>query len=140
MTLLGSLWLILVAALLGYAFLLGLLRRVNEWYYVSRLQGKLQHPLPPGHLGWPLLGNMPTFLRAFKSNPDSYIYDLVSRSLFSSTHMHLQVARNYYYYYCIFQDHLLFIILSFYYKNVCYSSKFVVEHEFVCNTDKLPWI
>ncbi|KAL2668956.1 hypothetical protein AAZV13_01G159700 [Glycine max] len=80
MTLLGSLWLILVAALLGYAFLLGLLRRVNEWYYVSRLQGKLQHPLPPGHLGWPLLGNMPTFLRAFKSNPDSFIYDLVSRT------------------------------------------------------------
>nr|KYP67048.1 Ent-kaurenoic acid oxidase 1 [Cajanus cajan] len=43
-----SSWLVLVAALLGgYAFVFGFVRRVNEWYYVSRL-GKMQHPLPPG--------------------------------------------------------------------------------------------
>ncbi|KAL9327537.1 hypothetical protein ACSQ67_002540 [Phaseolus vulgaris] len=74
-----SLWFILVAALLGYAFVFGFLWRVNEWYYVSRLGRKIQHTLPPGHLGWPFLGNMLTFFRAFKSDPDSFINDLVSR-------------------------------------------------------------
>lgn len=74
-----SLCFILVAALLGgYAFVFEFLRRVNEWYYVGRL-GKMQHPLPPGDLGWPFLGNMLTFLKAFKSDPDSFIYDLFSR-------------------------------------------------------------
>jgi len=77
---LDSQWFILVASLLGgYAFVFGFLRRLNEWYYVSRL-GKLQHyPLPPGDMGWPFLGNMPTFLKAFKSDPESFINNLVSR-------------------------------------------------------------
>ncbi|KAK7367678.1 hypothetical protein VNO80_09696 [Phaseolus coccineus] len=79
MVFLHSLWLILVAALLGYAFVFGFLWKVNEWYYVSRLGRKMQHTLPPGHLGWPFLGNMLTFFRAFKSDPDSFICDLVSR-------------------------------------------------------------
>ncbi|CAJ1929061.1 unnamed protein product [Sphenostylis stenocarpa] len=80
MVLQHSLWLILVAALLGgYAFVFGFLRRVNEWYYVSRLGRNMQHPLPPGHLGWPFFGNMLTFFKAFKSDPDSFIYDLVFR-------------------------------------------------------------
>jgi len=75
---LDSQWFILVAALLGgYAFVFGFLRRLNEWYYVGRL-GTLQN-LPPGDLGWPFLGNMPTFLKAFKSDPDSFINNLVSR-------------------------------------------------------------
>ncbi|XP_061345101.1 beta-amyrin 11-oxidase-like [Gastrolobium bilobum] len=79
MVLLDSLWFIVVASLLGgYAFVFGILRRVNEWYYVGRV-GKTQYPLPPGDLGWPFLGNMHTFLKAFKSDPDSFIYDLVSR-------------------------------------------------------------
>ncbi|KAL2348255.1 hypothetical protein Fmac_002255 [Flemingia macrophylla] len=79
MVFLDSSWLILVAALLGgYAFVFGVVRRVNEWYYVSWLR-KMTHPLPPGDMGWPFLGNIPTFLKAFKSDPDSFIYDLVSR-------------------------------------------------------------
>ncbi|KAK2372430.1 ent-kaurenoic acid oxidase [Trifolium repens] len=77
MMLLDSQWFILVAAMLGgYAFVFGFIRRLNEWYYVSRL-GKL--PLPPGDMGWPFLGNMPTFLKAFKSDPDSFINNLISR-------------------------------------------------------------
>lgn len=74
-----SQWLILVAALLGgYAFVFGFLRRLNEWYYVGRL-GKSQN-LPPGDMGWPFLGSMSTFLKAFKSaDPDSFINNLVSR-------------------------------------------------------------
>ncbi|KAI4327253.1 hypothetical protein L6164_019737 [Bauhinia variegata] len=75
MGLIDSLLLILAAS---YAFVFGFLRRVNEWYYVGRL-GNTKYPLPPGDLGWPLLGNMITFLRAFKSDPDSFIYSLVSR-------------------------------------------------------------
>ncbi|XP_045807521.1 beta-amyrin 11-oxidase-like [Trifolium pratense] len=79
MVLLDSQWFILVVALLGgYAFVFGFIRRLNEWYYVSRL-GKLPLPLPPGDMGWPFLGNMPTFLKAFKSDPDSFINNLVSR-------------------------------------------------------------
>ncbi|XP_047151617.1 beta-amyrin 11-oxidase-like [Vigna umbellata] len=80
MMFLHSLWFILFAALLGgYAFVFGFLWRVNEWYYVSRVGRNMQHPLPPGHLGWPFLGNMLTFFKAFKSDPDFFIYDLVFR-------------------------------------------------------------
>ncbi|KAJ1414598.1 Cytochrome P450 [Sesbania bispinosa] len=89
-----SLWLILVGALLGgYAFVFGFLRRVNEWYYVGfrvQLQGKknnMQYPLPPGDLGWPFLGNMFTFLKAFKSDPDSFINNLVSRTGMYRSHL-----------------------------------------------------
>lgn len=82
MVLLYSVWFILVAAVLGgYAFVFGFLRRVNDWYYVWRV-GRTQYPLPPGDMGWPFLGNLHTFLKAFKSDPDSFIHDLVSRSLF----------------------------------------------------------
>jgi len=41
------LWLILAVVLGGYVFVLGFLKRFNEWYYVGRL-GKTQYPLPPG--------------------------------------------------------------------------------------------
>lgn len=78
MVLLDSQWFILVAALLGgYAFVFGFLRRLNEWYYVGRL-GKSQN-LPPGDMGWPFFGNMPTFAKYAKSDPDSLIYNLISR-------------------------------------------------------------
>ncbi|KAK2453534.1 beta-amyrin 11-oxidase [Trifolium repens] len=41
---------------------------------------KKQYPLPPGHLGWPLIGNMLAFIKDFKSgHPDSFINNLISR-------------------------------------------------------------
>ncbi|GAU20410.1 hypothetical protein TSUD_12280 [Trifolium subterraneum] len=41
---------------------------------------KKQYPLPPGHLGWPLIGNMLAFINDFKSgHPDSFINNLISR-------------------------------------------------------------
>lgn len=53
-------------------------RRFNSWWYEPTLKGK--PPLPPGDMGWPLLGNMLSFLRNFKStNPEAFISSFVSR-------------------------------------------------------------
>eukprot|EP00252_Welwitschia_mirabilis_P025591 TRINITY_DN806_c0_g1_i1.p1 TRINITY_DN806_c0_g1~~TRINITY_DN806_c0_g1_i1.p1 ORF type:complete len:405 (+),score=58.17 TRINITY_DN806_c0_g1_i1:38-1252(+) len=54
-------------------------KRLNSWWYKPLIsEGK--PPLPPGDLGWPFIGNMLTFLRAFKSgNPDDFILSFVSR-------------------------------------------------------------
>ncbi|KAI4327251.1 hypothetical protein L6164_019735 [Bauhinia variegata] len=62
------------ATVLGaYLFVFKLLRNVNGWYYHVKL-GKKQQPLPPGDMGWPLVG------KAFKSeDPDSFINKLISR-------------------------------------------------------------
>lgn len=52
---------------------------VNCWYYERKL-GKKRANLPPGDLGWPFIGNMWSFLRAFKSsNPDSFISTFITR-------------------------------------------------------------
>ncbi|KAJ7955172.1 Cytochrome P450 family ent-kaurenoic acid oxidase [Quillaja saponaria] len=72
----------LVALLGGYVFVFGFVRRFNEWYYIGLFKqlGKNEYPLPPGDLGWPLIGNLFTFIKAFRSKgPDSIIYNLVSR-------------------------------------------------------------
>ncbi|KAL3499856.1 hypothetical protein ACH5RR_038949 [Cinchona calisaya] len=67
------------AVVVGAFLLYNLLRSVNEWIYVSRL-GAMKNTLPPGDLGWPLIGNMFSFFRAFKSgNPDSFIGSFTSR-------------------------------------------------------------
>lgn len=72
---------LVLAALLGtYVFLFGFLKKINEWRYVSRLGEKKQY-LPPGDMGWPIFGNMWSFLKAFRSkDPDTFIYNLVKRS------------------------------------------------------------
>ncbi|XVF52397.1 hypothetical protein PTKIN_Ptkin05aG0015000 [Pterospermum kingtungense] len=41
---------------------------------------QMNSPLPPGDMGWPLIGNMLSFVRAFKSqNPESFINNLKKR-------------------------------------------------------------
>ncbi|XVF52396.1 hypothetical protein PTKIN_Ptkin05aG0014900 [Pterospermum kingtungense] len=41
---------------------------------------KMNRSLPPGDMGWPLIGNMLSFVRAFKSqNPESFINNLKQR-------------------------------------------------------------
>nr|ASB17943.1 cytochrome P450 CYP88A85 [Polygala tenuifolia] len=76
---LKSICFLLAAALLGgYAFVFGLLKKLHEWYHVAKV-GMTKYPLPPGDMGWPVLGNIPTFIRKFKSDPDSFIFDLVAR-------------------------------------------------------------
>jgi hypothetical protein len=43
---------------------------------------ELSFNIPPGHLGWPLIGNMLAFIKDFKSgHPDSFINNLISRFL-----------------------------------------------------------
>ncbi|XVF13580.1 hypothetical protein REPUB_Repub08aG0219500 [Reevesia pubescens] len=75
-----ELLLLILAVLVGaYVFLFGLLKKINEWYYVIRL-GKKYNSLPPGHMGWPLIGNTFSFYRDFRSqNPDAFINNLVNR-------------------------------------------------------------
>lgn len=53
--------------------------RINDWYYVSKL-GEKQNLLHPGDMGWPIIGNMLSFVKAFKSqDPESFINDLIKR-------------------------------------------------------------
>ncbi|XP_021294327.1 ent-kaurenoic acid oxidase 1-like [Herrania umbratica] len=75
----GSMWMVLLAILVGLVSVKWVLERVNWWLYESQL-GDKQYSLPPGDLGWPFIGNMWSFLRAFKSDdPDSFIRSFVSR-------------------------------------------------------------
>ncbi|XP_077234326.1 ent-kaurenoic acid oxidase 2-like [Tasmannia lanceolata] len=75
----GSFLLFFSVAIGGFGALYGLLKRVNVWLYESGL-GEKRYSLPPGDLGWPLVGNMWAFLRAFKSGqPDSFISSFVNR-------------------------------------------------------------
>lgn len=76
----GSMWTVAFLAILAaFAFLKWVLERVNPWVYETRL-GDERYSLPPGDLGWPFIGNMWSFLRAFRSDdPDSFIASFVSR-------------------------------------------------------------
>ncbi|XVF51938.1 hypothetical protein PTKIN_Ptkin04bG0224200 [Pterospermum kingtungense] len=74
------LWLILALVMGACVFLFGFLKKINEWYYALPL-GKKKNSLPPGDMGWPFIGNMISFLRAFTSqDPDSFINNLLHRN------------------------------------------------------------
>ncbi|KAK4476478.1 hypothetical protein RD792_015632 [Penstemon davidsonii] len=70
---------LLVGFCLGLLILKWVLKILNCWYYERNL-GDKKYDLPPGDLGWPFIGNMWSFLRAFKSNnPESFIASFVYR-------------------------------------------------------------
>ncbi|XP_061362725.1 beta-amyrin 11-oxidase-like [Gastrolobium bilobum] len=74
-------WVLMSAiTILGsYLFVKKFVRRLNGWYYDLKLRNK-QYPLPPGDMGWPLIGNLLAFFEAFKSgHPNSFINNLVSK-------------------------------------------------------------
>ncbi|GAY67593.1 Ent-kaurenoic acid oxidase 2 [Citrus sinensis] len=73
------LWPMLAMFLGSLVVMFGFLKKINEWYYVGRL-GEKKNSLPPGEMGWPLLGNMLSLIKAFRSSdPDSFIHCLVDR-------------------------------------------------------------
>ncbi|XP_038907052.1 ent-kaurenoic acid oxidase 2-like [Benincasa hispida] len=56
------------------------LKNANHWVHETARLGSKRFALPPGDLGWPFIGNMWSFLRAFKSPyPDSFIDSFLSR-------------------------------------------------------------
>jgi hypothetical protein len=78
---LNFVWLIVATFLCGWAFVFWFLKRVNEWYYVGRV-GEMANSLPPGDMGWPFLGNMLSVMKCLRAgDPNSFINNLVSRSL-----------------------------------------------------------
>ena len=87
---LDFLWFI-VAALLGcYVFIFWFLKRVNEWYYAVMV-GETTSRLPPGDKGWPLFGKMLSLSKTLRSAyPNSFIYNLVSRSVGLSFYVNLR--------------------------------------------------
>ncbi|CAJ2657850.1 unnamed protein product [Trifolium pratense] len=75
----GSMWMVLMVIGVSLLVIRSILKNVNWWLFESKL-GVKQYSLPPGDMGWPFIGNMWSFLRAFKSkDPDSFISSFVSR-------------------------------------------------------------
>ncbi|KAG9139533.1 hypothetical protein Leryth_019255 [Lithospermum erythrorhizon] len=75
-------WNVLMVILGGFVTIKWVLKSINMWYYEKyKLGGDKKYSLlPPGDMGWPLIGNMWSFLLAFKSsNPDSFISSFVTR-------------------------------------------------------------
>nr|GMD34865.1 Ent-kaurenoic acid oxidase 1 [Ipomoea batatas] len=59
---------------------LWVVRRLNSWYYEVLKLGNKRFSLPPGDLGWPYIGTMILYFRAFtSSNPDTFYNSYVSR-------------------------------------------------------------
>lgn len=73
------LWWAMVAALAAVVLDFGA-RTAHAWYWTASLGGERRRRLPPGDMGWPLVGGMWAFLRAFKSGkPDAFIDSFVRR-------------------------------------------------------------
>ncbi|MED6147186.1 hypothetical protein PIB30_041769 [Stylosanthes scabra] len=70
------------ATLLACYFVVNIFgRRVNEWYYDFKL-GRKHRLLPPGDMGWPLIGKTWFFIKHLTSgnaHPDLFLNDLVSK-------------------------------------------------------------
>jgi ent-kaurenoic acid hydroxylase len=72
-------WWVFTALLGGLVAVLLILKRANDWYHTSRL-GEKKCSLPPGDMGWPLIGNMWSFLIAFRfGRPDSFLSNFITR-------------------------------------------------------------
>ncbi|KAK2406182.1 beta-amyrin 11-oxidase [Trifolium repens] len=60
-----------------YVFLNKFVRNLNGWYYHLKLRNK-EYPLPPGDMGWPLIGNLLTFYKdLYFGKPNSLINNFI---------------------------------------------------------------
>ncbi|CAN6588992.1 unnamed protein product [Malus baccata var. baccata] len=76
---LASIWMLFLSSFVGLVAFWWLIKNANRLLYETQL-GERQYSLPPGDLGLPFIGNMWSFLRAFKSNnPESFLDKFVSR-------------------------------------------------------------
>ncbi|XP_020234238.1 beta-amyrin 11-oxidase [Cajanus cajan] len=72
-------WMSVATLLASYVLLNKFVRRLNGWYYDLKL-GNKQSLLPPGDMGWPLIGNMIPFIKVLSSGQlDSFINNFVSK-------------------------------------------------------------
>ncbi|XVE90836.1 hypothetical protein DITRI_Ditri20bG0108100 [Diplodiscus trichospermus] len=80
MEIMGTMWMVVFTVIVaGFASVKWFLKKVNLWVYETPL-GDKKYALPPGDMGWPIIGNMWSFLLAFRSkDPDSFIRSFVSR-------------------------------------------------------------
>ena len=107
---LGMMWVAFGAILGG---VLWVLRRANSWVYERKL-GEKRFSLPPGDLGWPFIGNMWSFLRAFKStDPDSFLSSFITRYDHYPLSLSLSLLRIHY-----------FLFLSLYHSSTWYFLMF----------------
>ena len=73
---------VLVGAVLLLLFLDAAARALHGWYREAPLGAARRARLPPGEMGWPVVGAMWAFLRAFKSGkPDAFVSSFVRRSV-----------------------------------------------------------
>lgn len=75
-------WWLLWAALAAAAVVVVLdagARRAHAWYWMASLGGERRSRMPPGDMGWPLVGGMWAFLRAFKSGQPDFFIDSFAR-------------------------------------------------------------
>ena len=54
-------------------------RAAHAWYWTASLGAGRRGRLPPGDMGWPLVGGMWAFLRAFKSGRLASFIDSFAR-------------------------------------------------------------
>ncbi|XP_052724183.1 beta-amyrin 11-oxidase [Vigna angularis] len=72
-------WMIVATFLAFYILVKKIVRKLNGWYYDTKL-GNKHSLLPPGDMGWPFIGNIFSFIKHFSSgHPDSFIHNLVSK-------------------------------------------------------------
>nr|BAN15043.1 putative cytochrome P450 monooxygenase CYP88D7 [Astragalus sinicus] len=72
-------WVSAATLLALYIFVNKVVRNLNGWYYDLKFRNK-EYPLPPGDMGWPLIGNLFSFYKHFSSgHPDSFINNFVLR-------------------------------------------------------------
>lgn len=70
-------WLVLIFA--AFVFVFGVLKRLNGWYYEAKL-GKLWPKLPPGDMGWPIIGSTLTYVKDYiAGQPQNFVETLKIR-------------------------------------------------------------